>query len=446
MITRFRVKNFRSIVDATLDLRYAEGKAPPKWKEAPRLPFWQDPATGDRIVPCLAIFGPNAAGKTNLFAALETLKQSVVLPKVDVRDLFCPNRIVPCSPNTVFELAGVALGVSFTYRLVQSSAGVDEEILSIHGTPLFSVENGTLHDRKTLSDNQARGDEAAHRDDAGLATDNYPVDKLQGILDVECKDESGTMIRPFLNCIGHGYRGLNEDVSRVYAQFARLLVFEDFSNFPTLLDEYCRCSKQDRETALREIVSLLRNLDSDIRGMALVEESFDSKTPGRFDFRRVDSDSETNGTGLSVLSRHFDSEGKEVLFRFFAEESAGTIRLASLLCLMLISLCTGMPLFADEFDRSLHPILVAALVRLFTDRKRNPQGAQLVFTTHCTELLDNSILRLSEVAIASKTLHAGTKVRRLADLKNAGEDIRNVTDFRRNYLAGFYSGIPYPTI
>ena len=174
------------------------------------------------------------------------------------------------------------------------------------------------------------------------------------------------------------------------------------------------------------------------------EGALDANAPKRYDFQRIDTGVPVSY--LSVLSLHKDAMGKDILFRFFEEESAGTIRLASLLCLMLIALSTGVPLFADEFDRSLHPILVAALVRLFTDRKRNPRGAQLVLATHCTELLDNAILRLSEVAIVSKTLLAGTKVRRLVDLKKDGEDIRNVTDFRRNYLAGFYSGIPYPTL
>ena len=444
MITRFHVINFRSIVDATLDLRYAEGKAPPKWKETSRLPFWQDPDTGDRVVPCFALFGSNAAGKTNLFKALETLKRFVVISQIDVRDLFAPNRIVTCGPETIFELEGTVSRLPFLYRLVQSTTGIVGESLSLHGTVLFSVVNGVLSDG---NDNHDRHVNFVRNDNDSLATDNYPLGKLQDILDVECKDESGSMIRPFLNCIGHGYRGLNEGASHVYALLARLLVLEndkDFSNFPTLLEEYCRCSNKRQNEALEEIVGFLRQLDSDIRGLTLEEGALDANAPKRYDFQRIDTGVPVSY--LSVLSLHKDAMGKDILFRFFEEESAGTIRLASLLCLMLIALSTGMPLFADEFDRSLHPILVAALVRLFTDRKRNPRGAQLVLATHCTELLDNAILRLSEVAIVSKTLLAGTKVRRLVDLKKDGEDIRNVTDFRRNYLAGFYSGIPYPTL
>ena len=63
-----------------------------------------------------------------------------------------------------------------------------------------------------------------------------------------------------------------------------------------------------------------------------------------------------------------------------------------------------------------------------------------------TDLLDDSILRLSEIALVRKTKANGTLVRRLVDARKEGEDIRNVTNFRRQYLAGFYSGIPHPAL
>ena len=103
-------------------------------------------------------------------------------------------------------------------------------------------------------------------------------------------------------------------------------------------------------------------------------------------------------------------------------------------------------MFVDELDKSLHPILVRSLLNLFVDRGRNRNGARLVFTTHCTDLMDDSILRVSEVGIVANGAKTGTRVRRLADLRAEGMDIRNVTDFRRNYLDGFYSGVPYPSL
>jgi hypothetical protein len=40
----------------------------------------------------------------------------------------------------------------------------------------------------------------------------------------------------------------------------------------------------------------------------------------------------------------------------------------------------------------------------------------------------------------------GTIVRRLIDIRKDGEDIRNITNFRKQYLDGLYSGIPHPAL
>jgi AAA15 family ATPase/GTPase len=100
----------------------------------------------------------------------------------------------------------------------------------------------------------------------------------------------------------------------------------------------------------------------------------------------------------------------------------------------------------DELECSLHPLLMREIVLLFKRRSYNPKGAQLIFTTHNTDILDDSILRLSEIILVRKTLANGTLVRRLVEARNEGEDIRNVTNFRKQYLAGFYSGVPHPAL
>jgi AAA15 family ATPase/GTPase len=86
------------------------------------------------------------------------------------------------------------------------------------------------------------------------------------------------------------------------------------------------------------------------------------------------------------------------------------------------------------------------IVMMFKMRRHNPNGAQLIVTTHNTDLLDDSMLRLSEIALVRKTKANGTLVQRLVDAKKNGAEIRNVTNFRKQYLAGFYSGIPHPAL
>jgi hypothetical protein len=58
----------------------------------------------------------------------------------------------------------------------------------------------------------------------------------------------------------------------------------------------------------------------------------------------------------------------------------------------------------------------------------------------------HDILRVSEVAIIRKTLHSGSMIKRIVDFKAEGRDVRNVTNFRKQYLEGFYSGVPHPAI
>jgi len=114
--------------------------------------------------------------------------------------------------------------------------------------------------------------------------------------------------------------------------------------------------------------------------------------------------------------------------------------------LVLHALNVGGLLIIDELECSLHPLLMREIVMLFKKRSRNPNGAQLVFSTHNTDILDDSILRLSEVSLMRKTLANGTITRRLVDIRDEGEDIRNVTNFRKQYLDGLYSGIPHPAL
>ena len=160
---------------------------------------------------------------------------------------------------------------------------------------------------------------------------------------------------------------------------------------------------------------------------------------------RVDSNTGARHS-VQIVTHHLDVNGKQAIFDFIKHESAGTQRVAGLVGLMLYALETGGVVLVDELECSLHPLLMRELVLMFKKRRTNPKGAQLVITTHNTDILDDSTLRLSEIALVRKTVANGTIIRRLTDIKNDGEDIRNVTNFRKQYLAGFYSAIPHPAL
>lgn len=66
----------------------------------------------------------------------------------------------------------------------------------------------------------------------------------------------------------------------------------------------------------------------------------------------------------------------------------------------------------------------------------------MIFTAHNTDILDDDLIRVSEVGIISKTMKDGSTIKRISDF----EGIRNVYNFRKQYLNGLFSGLPYPYI
>lgn len=72
----------------------------------------------------------------------------------------------------------------------------------------------------------------------------------------------------------------------------------------------------------------------------------------------------------------------------FFTESSGTKSLFSQLASYQIVLYYGSILCLDEFDINLHPHILPKLVDLFDNDESNPKNAQLIFTSHNTEIMD----------------------------------------------------------
>jgi uncharacterized protein len=71
------------------------------------------------------------------------------------------------------------------------------------------------------------------------------------------------------------------------------------------------------------------------------------------------------------------------------DESHGTRSLFRILPIYRAALQRGGMLILDEFDAFLHPFILQKLVDLFSDPTENPNSAQLLFSTHNTEILDS---------------------------------------------------------
>jgi AAA15 family ATPase/GTPase len=95
----------------------------------------------------------------------------------------------------------------------------------------------------------------------------------------------------------------------------------------------------------------------------------------------------------SLFFMHPSSDKGEDVALEFDDESAGTRKLFTLAGPWLDVLDKGLVFFVDELDTSLHPHLVRFLLNLFHNPETNRHKAQLVFTTHDTTVLDQTLIR-----------------------------------------------------
>lgn len=139
--------------------------------------------------------------------------------------------------------------------------------------------------------------------------------------------------------------------------------------------------------------------------------------------------------GPKVLRLGHQARNGSVVFLDPIEESDGTISLMNRLHSILVVLHQGGLLVVDELDRSLHPHLCAALLRLFTDPTANPRRAQLVFSTHDLSLLHQ--LRRDEVVLVEKDREGASSLTRMSDFK-----VLKREDMQRVVAEGRVGGVP----
>lgn len=123
---------------------------------------------------------------------------------------------------------------------------------------------------------------------------------------------------------------------------------------------------------------------------------------------------------------------------YYYAQSLGTKTLYWLLPYLTITLDRGGLLVLDEFDTELHPHILWKLVSLFDNAETNHLNAQLVFTTHNTEIMD--LLSKYQTFLVNKE-EGESFGYRLDEIP--GELIRNDRPLSPIYNSGRIGGVPH---
>lgn len=121
----------------------------------------------------------------------------------------------------------------------------------------------------------------------------------------------------------------------------------------------------------------------------------------------------------------------------FLSQSSGTRALYLILPLYKIVLDTGGVLVLDEFDINFHPLMLPVLVGIFDDEKINKNNAQMIFSTHNSEIMDQ-MSKYRTIIINQE--HGESYGYRLDEIP--GDLIRNDRPISPVYNAGKIGGVP----
>lgn len=360
---------------------------------------------GGKVLPSAVIYGANASGKSNVIAGLAFMRRAVHsshvredLNEPTGRTAFALNAGAKGSVSRL-EIDFMVGSVRYHYGFVCSDAAFEEEWL--HAFP--------------------RGRDAMLFDRVGQKFDFGRTLRGRNKLISE-------LTRPNSLFLSTAAQNDHDELSLIHMYIGSIIIRYSFLGWTrsTVGDLF------ERRYASR-IVALLQKADTGIVDHRFVlprdrpRLALATLTAGSLDSDPSD-----------VLELGHRTTDDKVVFLDLVEESSGTRRLVTILGSVFEALDKGRTILIDELEVNLHTKISEEIVALFASPKSNPKGAQLIATTHDTNLLRSSFLRRDQIWFTEKDNDGATHLYPLTDLKTRSSD-----NLEKGYLQGRYGAIPF---
>ena len=412
MLIEFTVGNFKSFRDKTTFSMIAANLTS------------GDPALDrDNIIPIkkslsllktAALYGANASGKSNFGIALRVMRQ-IVLDSSQVTSTPAEFGIEPFlldmqtrEQSSYFEILFLLNGQQFRY-------GFEADKSHIVSEWLFHVPK-TKEVALFLREEQEITVKSGFKEGKGLETRTRKEALFLSVAAL-----------------------FNEPVARMVQEW-----FEDFVVATGLQDEDFRRFTIDflqPDGNRKDVIDLLRTFDLGFADIFVldtdgIEKAMKDKS------EEVRANFQSTFAGRIITSHPIkDLNGNFVEEAFFdsnVHESQGTRKMIALAGPLRSILTNGQIIFIDELDARLHPLMTRRIIEIFQSPLTNPKGAQLIFATHDTNLLDKNLFRRDQIWFAEKDRERSTHLTSLVEYK-----VRNDAAFEKNYLEGRYGAIPF---
>lgn len=428
MLLEFKIKNYKSFLDETVFSMVPAPKQSGLSYSLLKEKINKEPYKG---LSTAVIYGPNAAGKSNILGAMDVL-QKIIL-RGNIRNVKEPLKNLQeiCSNLASLKLELIPNNtlkkkepVMFAIKFIEANM-LFEYILELD-LGEFSLENSG---RKILKEVLYVNKE--------LKFERGEDIKLGENLEVNKASKSGELLKPEVLSF-MVKQGLNDDELFLTNGFKTIIA----PNLTKTIIEWFR----DKLT----IIYNCNDFEPDVSSTNL---PFEKQT--LYIQKFIDDAAKRIGITSNHLGYLCDENRNMVLTSIFEQgkekgiimpadviESLGTIKFIKLMYPLMHILRNGGTLVIDELENSLHPMIVMNIINIFHNDDINKNKAQLIFNTHNPIFLNKDLLRRDEIKFVERDEDGYSTHYSLSDIVFPDNTkVRKVADYMKNYFVNKYGAI-----
>lgn len=418
MLIQFKVSNYRSIAEEQVLSLVPSGTDT------------EHVLTNGKYVAlnACAIYGPNSSGKSNLFKAIHTLDRMVFLS-----NKMNSTTPLPYDPNLLvagYSKAPTEMEIIFVINEVRYRYGLSYNKYQVLTEYLFRKKIG-------------REVELFYREGEDIDVSSGLGTKA---LRIDAAIESTRANALFLSSCDQFNL---EEATTVFNWMKKLISIDGLD---TTAEEVNTLGLLEQETYAEAINVYLQGLDLGFQNVRVEAKEFDAgdlsdmpEGPQKANLIQQ----LTGSTGRRIIASHqrYDAVGNAVgethSWPVDDRESSGTLKAIHLSGPIIYALRNGGTLLIDEVEAKMHTKMTNSILSLFLDPEVNTRGAQVLFTTHDTNLLNSLSLRRDQINFIEKGKSENSQLYSLSDIVYAdGKKERKESDREKRYLENRYGATP----
>lgn len=417
MLVNFRVENFKSFMD------YTEFSM-----EATKLKNLTASNTFTinnlSLLKSAVIYGANASGKSNLLDALENMRQ-VIKNSMNIEAMkkyplqtFVLNTKTEHEPTT-YEAEFIIDDVLFRYGFSIYVKGV--------------IHSEWLEQKNLIS--RAKWNLLFKREKQNINVGNQFQEGKQ----LEDKTRDNALFVPVVAQFN------GKKSQKILDWFNNLNILSNVKNEEF---EHYSFKMLENEKFRDRIVNFIKSADTGIsnvknKKLKLEDLNLDQKELDQLPEFILDKLKEDGLSSVETLHFQYNNDNTFSELKSFPLEfeSIGTQKLLALSAPVINTLDKGGVLIVDELDNSMHTDLVESIIKLFNSEETNTNNAQLIFTTHDTNLLNQNIFRRDQIWFTQKNIFGVSELYSLVEYGKG--KTRDDLNLEKNYLDGRFGGKPH---